>query len=62
MGVLADLSGKLAAPLPAVAPLNKLLCDDGLAGGDMSERRTRLLAHPGVIRANLRQVQRHVTD
>ena len=62
MGVLADLSGKPAAPLPAVDALNELLCDDGLAGGDMSEPRTRLLAHPGVIRADMRLVHRHVTD
>jgi len=48
------IDGNMARP--------RLLCDDGLAGGDTSERRTRLLAHPGVIRANMRLVHRNVTD
>jgi hypothetical protein len=39
-----------------------LFCHDSLAGGDTSERLTRLLAHPGVIRANMQLVHRNVTD
>jgi hypothetical protein len=40
----------------------RLPCDDGLVGGDTSECRAHLLAHPGVMRANMRLVHRNVTD